>query len=359
MDLWRLWIRRQHSVWQVMREEGLAIRRKSRRGPWAIAAAAAVVVLAAGLLAMRPWRRAPEVASPLALGATRGLLVLDVRPDDAVLRMDGRRVGIGDLRDEVASGDHVLELTATGFADTSIRARVVTDDTLSLGVELRPLLGDLRVETTPPGADVRVDGRAAGKSPITVRGLGVVASHRVDASLAGFGAAHAEVAVTAGATATTSLRLEMGKTDVLVTTEPGGGEIKVDGVARGVTPLTVAALPHGRHVIRAQRDGYDAAETTLVVTDATRQLHLALVREAPGVLVVLGDLPAQIYVDGTLVVENVQNSGPRSLPPGNHAVRVILVSGETIDHTVGVRSGERSTYDFSRNVVTRNSGGNR
>src|SRR5206468_11328330 len=26
MDLWRLWIRRQHSVWQVMREEGLEIR---------------------------------------------------------------------------------------------------------------------------------------------------------------------------------------------------------------------------------------------------------------------------------------------------------------------------------------------
>ena len=26
MDLWRLWIRRQHSVWQVMRELGLEIR---------------------------------------------------------------------------------------------------------------------------------------------------------------------------------------------------------------------------------------------------------------------------------------------------------------------------------------------
>jgi hypothetical protein len=58
---------------------------------------------------------------------------------------------------------------------------------------------------------------------------------------------------------------------------------------------------------------------------------------------VLGDLPAQIYVDGALVVENVQNSGPRRLAPGTHAVRVVLVSGETIDHAVAIKSGERAT----------------
>ena len=157
---------------------------------------------------------------------------------------------------------------------------------------------------------------------------------------------------------TSALVLKMGTASMLVTTEPGGGEIRVDGTARGTAPVT-ASLPLGRHLFRAAREGYNDAETTLVVTDATRQLHMTLTREAPGVLVVLGDLPAQIYIDGALVVENVQNSGPRSLPPGNHAVRAILVSGETIDHTVAVRSGERATYDFSRNGITRRPEGGR
>ena len=44
MDLWRLWIRRQHSVWQVMRELGLEIRPVvSRRLRTTLAVAGALV----------------------------------------------------------------------------------------------------------------------------------------------------------------------------------------------------------------------------------------------------------------------------------------------------------------------------
>jgi len=112
-------------------------------------------------------------------------------------------------------------------------------------------------------------------------------------------------------------------------------------------------------VFGATHDGSVPVETTIVVTAATRQLDLALPREAPGTLVVLGDLPAQIYVDGALVVENVQNSGPRTVAPGTHAVRVVLVSGETVDHAVSVRSGERVYWDFTKNSVTRRTEGAR
>ena len=105
----------------------------------------------------------------------------------------------------------------------------------------------------------------------------------------------------------------------------------------------------------ATREGHAPAETTLAVSESVHQLDLALRPEPPGVLVVLGDRPAQIYVNGVLVVENVQNSGPRELSPGPHQVHVVLVSGETIDQTVTVRSGERVVFDYSKDVVTRGS----
>lgn len=356
MDLWRLWIRRQHSVWQVMREEGLAIRKPQGRKRLVIAAGVGLLAVVAVIIVAR-MRPGGDAGAVLAPGAG-GFLILEVQPDDAVLRMDGTRVGLGALADRIAAGSHKLEFSAAGFADTALDTQIAEGDTVTLRVALRALIGDLRVETTPPGAEVRIDGRVAGRSPLTVRGLAVKGAHRVEVSRDGYGVARADVAINANTVTTSALVLEMGTASMLVTTEPGGGEIRVDGTVRGTAPVT-AALPLGRHVFRATRDGYNVAETTLVVTDATRQLHLALTREAPGVLVVLGDLPAQIYIDGALVVENVQNSGPRSLPPGNHTVRVILVSGETIDHTVAVRSGERATYDFSRNGITRKPEGGR
>ncbi len=357
MDLWRLWIRRQHSVWQVMREEGLAIRKPAAR--WRKILPVAVGLMGASALIIVPrLMRAPQSTPAVLAPGAGGFLILAVEPDDAVLRMDGTRVGLGALADRIAAGSHKLEFSATGFADTVISTQIAEGDTVTVRVALRSLIGDVRVETTPPGAEVRIDGKVAGKSPLTVRGLAVRGTHRVEASRDGYGVARADVSVAANTVTTSALVLEMGTASMLVTTEPGGGEIRVDGTARGTAPVT-ASLPLGRHVFRAARDGYNDAETTLVVTDATRQLHLTLNREAPGVLVVLGDLPAQIYVDGALVVENVQNSGPRSLPPGSHAVRVILVSGETIDHTVAVRSGERATYDFSKNAITRRPEGGR
>ncbi len=359
MDLWRLWIRRQHSVWQVMREEGLAIRKPAR--PWRKVLPVAVGLVGALALIIVPrMMRSPQNTPALLASGAGGFLILEVQPDDAVLRMDGQRVGLGALRDQIAAGvNHKLEFSAAGFADTALTTRVAAGDTVLLAVAMRALIGDVRIETTPPGAEVRIDGRLAGKSPLTVRGLAAAKPHRIEASRDGYGVARADVSVTANTMITSSLVLEMGTASIVVTTEPGGSEIRVDGAARGTSPVTLAALPLGRHVFRAAREGYNNAETTLVITDATRQLHLAMTREAQGVLVVLGDLPAQIYVDGALVVENVQNSGPRSLPPGNHAVRVVLVSGETIDHTVAVRSGERAIYDFSSNNITRRPEGGR
>jgi hypothetical protein len=359
MDLWRLWIRRQHSVWQVLREEGLAIRKAAPSRGRIVAAGlgvAGVVALAIVPRLMLGRRGADQV---VAAGGPQGFVIVDVRPDGAVLRIDGRRASVGSLRDSIAAGEHRFELTAPGYADTTLTGRVAPGDTLALALDLRARVGDLRVETRPPGAEVSVDGRVVGRSPLTVRGLGVPTPHRVEAAREGYGVARADVTLQPDATTTTSLALEAGRTDVVVTTDPGRSEIRVDGVPRGASPVTLTALALGRHVIRATRAGYTQVESTIAVTAATRQVHLTLAPAPPGVLVVLGDRPAQIYVDGMLAVENVQNSGPRPLPPGDHTVRVILVSGEILDHTVPVRSGERTIYDFSKNVVTHRTEGGR
>ncbi len=359
MDLWRRWIARQHSVWQAMRELGLAIR-KPRAG--LVRRVAPVLggigAIALAVLLFRP-KHATETGGSLA-GVARGFLALDVEPAEAGIRMDGQRIGMGGVHDSIAAGvDHRLDASAPGYADSAVTARVEGGRALAMRLRLRALLGDVRVETVPPGAEVRVDGAVVGTSPVVLRGLTVARPHHVEASRAGFGMARADVSVASGVQGVTRLTLEQGRSDLLVTTEPAECQVRLDGAARGPSPLTLPGLTLGRHTVSASSDGYQSADTALVVSADTRRLHLTLRREPPGVLVVQGDLPAQIYVDGALVVENVQNSGPRTLSPGNHSVRVVLVSGETIDHAVAVHSAERATYDFTRNTVTRKPDGGR
>jgi hypothetical protein len=354
MDLWRLWIRRQHSVWQVMREEGLEIRPDMRKQRTAVAvfAGLALAVVLGGALLLPPWlgrRHASTVAAD-----SVATFALEATPAAASISLDGRAAGAGTFHGEVAPHhEHHARLSAPGYADSDIVFRLSAGDSGHRQVALRELLGDVRIETRPPGAAITVDGRAVGNGPVTVRALGAGRPHRVEATLAGHGAARQDVIPQAGTLNAVTLALDLAPARLLITTDPAGSEVHVDGRSRGVSPVTLTDLPPGSHSLSISHAGYLQDDTTLTVHAGDQEAHVALATEPPGYLVVQGDRPAQIWVDGSIVRDEVQNSGPRQLAPGPHPVRVVFSSGEQIDKTVAVKSGERVTFDYTHDTLTR------
>jgi hypothetical protein len=352
MDLWRLWIRRMHSVWQVMREEGLALpRRGSSRGRWALAAAVAGAAAAAVVL-FALGRRSGSVptAPPAAVAMAR--LALRVEPSNAWIRMDGRSVGIGAFEGDLAANvEHDFVVAAAGCADSTFAIRLADGEAQERTIVLRPLRGDVHIVTEPPGAEIRIDGAVRGRSPLLVSGLVAARALAVEAALAGRQPARVTATPLADTMITVSIALAVGRAALVVTTDPPGAEIRVDGGKRGTAPVQLADLTMGRHRFEARSPGFASADTTVEVGASTAQLHLRLRREAPGVLIVQGDHPAEIWVDGVLVRENVQNSGPQPLAGGSHRVRVRLVSGDVIEATVEVRTRERVVFDYTTQQV--------
>jgi hypothetical protein len=355
MDLWRLWIRRQHSVWQVMREEGLEIRRPTRSRTAAIAVGGAILISVIAALVLQPRNRSSEpVAAGTSLAGANAMLSVAVEPSTATIFLDGHEAGSGSFRGTVtADRDHRVRFKATGYADTDLVVNLSSGDSQNRSVVLRELLGKIRIETKPPGAEVRVDGRPAGKSPLTVPQLGTATVHRIEASLAGFGGASQQVMAQPNTLTSVFLELQQAAAEVTLSTDPDGSEVRVDGARVGSAPLSLKTLQPGRHTFAALRDGYVKTETTLTVRAESQRLHLVLSPESPGTLVVQGDQPAEIWIDGVLVVANVQNSGPRQLPPRSYQVRVIFADGGAIEQAVLVNSQERATYDYTKGTVTR------
>jgi hypothetical protein len=361
MDLWRRWIRRGHSVWQVVREEGLSLRptnlARSRRLRLGLAAAVIVAVAVVGTLTGRDLLRRERAATEHPAGpagTAAANFELSVVPEGAAVYVGDRLAGTGRLRERLEPGTaHRLRVTAPGYAETTFTIRLAPGTREARALRLRPFLGGVRVETVPPGALVTIDGRPAGRSPLTVDGLPVATAHQVEAVLAGHRSARQRVTLETGRTTAVSLPLAPGQAAVIVTSDPPGAQVLVDGVPRGSTPLTLTSLTMGVHRLEARSESSAPRETTLEITPATTQVHLALQPIPPGVLVIQGDRPAQIYVDDALIVENVQNSGPRDLRPGPHQVRVVMISGDMVEQTISVRSGECAVFDYSRNSVER------
>ena len=355
MDLWRLWIARMHSVWQVMREEGLEIRSRrrgpSRRSTWVAVGAVLLTVVAVMMLRHRDGVPSPpenRIGAPTRPSAH---LALVVAPAAATIRIDGNPVGLGQFQGPLFPGEHRLELSAPGYADSAWTVAAIADQGLKLQVQLRALVGSLSVQSTPPGAQILLNGEPIGAAPVQREQLPIAAPYRVVARLAGYQDAEREVELEVGKSTSLTISLARNLVPLTILSTPVDAQIFVDSQLRGRSPLRLPDLTQGSHRFRFELAGYVSRDTLLALDSSVSELRLELFPEPPGILVVVGDVPARIYIDDRLVAQNLQNSGNQALSPGTHQIEVVLGNGQSHRASVELRSGQRLVYDFSRQAV--------
>ena len=120
--------------------------------------------------------------------------------------------------------------------------------------------GALVVSTSPPGAQVTVDGRAIpGATPLVVEGIRLSRPHEIQAIAPGRRVASASVAAEPGRlTRSIHLTLPSALGSLTVESEPSGAEVRVDGHPAGRTPVTLTDLRvDERHRLDLSLPGHD------------------------------------------------------------------------------------------------------
>jgi hypothetical protein len=134
-----------------------------------------------------------------------------------------------------------------------------------------PAMGSLNVQSNPAGVDVFVDGVSKGRTPARI----AVAPGSHILELRGKGVPRViPLNVTAGAEV--SQYLEFAEAPVTgqlaVQSDPPGAKVLVDGVERGVAPVTISDLTPGDHKVELQSDGGSAKHTVTVQAGGTASL---------------------------------------------------------------------------------------
>jgi PEGA domain len=136
--------------------------------------------------------------------------------------------------------------------------------------------GNLLVRSTPANADVLVNGRARGRTPLALRDV-PLGSYTIRVAREGYAAEERMVDLTARrptAAATIVLRAHAqadaaeGATapgGINVQSRPSGARVFVDDRLMGSTPLTIPGLPAGPATVRIEMDGYQTWSTTVQV----------------------------------------------------------------------------------------------
>jgi len=138
--------------------------------------------------------------------------------------------------------------------------------------------GVARIASEPSGADVAVDGRDRGRTPLALNDLGP-GRHEYELTRPGYRSFAGEFTISG----------RFGS--IVVTTDPVGAEVLLDGESRGTSPdggLAIARISYGPHTITARLRGY---------LDAVKKIDLSSTGPV-GVTCRLG------YGKGWLVVES-------------------------------------------------------
>ena len=217
--------------------------------------------------------------------------------------------------------------------------------------------GTLAIETDPAGLDVIVDGRAVGRSPIELalpEGMRSVVlrqgalSRTVAVKVArGETVRHRFEFVAPAAAATASGTLQ-------ITSDPSRAALVVDGVTRGVTPLTLPDVAAGTHTIAVRFTGATVEQRVDVAQGNTASVHIVAPQPsaaAAGWLAVDVASPLQIFEQDRLV--GTTNIGRLLLPPGQHVLDFVSDElGFRAQRTVTVRSGAATDIRLDLPAVT-------
>lgn len=237
-------------------------------------AACAALLLASGRAFADPWNTGAGNATGdvFVSGPAGAQLLLDNAPTGLVAPATLKQVPVGQHVVSVRQGCMISERTIEVHAGLIERV----DPVLAMGTS------SLTVGVNVDGANVTLDGKAVGTSPLTTLPV-ECGTHDVAAAMSGYTRAQSTVETHAGETLTVNLTLAREQVgNITVDVMPLDAEVLLDGKSQGAGPRTLSSIPAGAHTVVARARGYaDGTMPVALGADETARVNLSLVPRAP------------------------------------------------------------------------------
>jgi formylglycine-generating enzyme required for sulfatase activity len=216
--------------------------------------------------------------------------------------------------------------------------------TQSLNISLLPAWGQMQFTTVPAGAELYIDERLIGQTPVTAEVLETGSQLKV--TLAGYKTYTQQVSVKAGTSAQQPpIALIVADGTLQIDSSPSSASVTINNKFLGSTPLEVALAPFTQHPVELFLEGYlKASQLTQVQPEKTSKLAINLVPNIGSIAFTVSPADAQILVNN-----RNQGSGSRtlSLTAKPHNVSIQKEGYETKSLTVTPRPGHEQALKIN------------
>jgi formylglycine-generating enzyme required for sulfatase activity len=207
---------------------------------------------------------------------------IESEPAGAKIFAGDEEVGVTPATVELLEGSHEVTLSKEGFSawDGTIVAEPNIAQQLPL-ITLDPADARLIVNSIPRGANVTVNGRYRGQSPITLS-LEPEVDYDIGLSKAGYGVTRRSMRLESNASESITVDLSARLGTVTVNVSPGDSTVYVDGRARGKGKTTVR-LSSAPHSIEVRRQGHVSWRRTVTPRPGYPQTLSATLRSVESI----------------------------------------------------------------------------
>jgi hypothetical protein len=269
-------------------------------------------------------------ALPRKPSARLGRIFINSHPDGADITIDGERtkqVTPSEIL-PLAEGDHRIDVRK-GHLVGRTTVNIKADEITRTEVPLEPGKGNIVLVSTPPQADVLVDGRQIGNTPlpITDAPAGPLA---FEMRKSGYLNRKGSVNIIPDSAQTLTVKL-FPPASLYVLSTPPGADVELDGRAVGKTPLNADSLPPGQFVLKISSADYLTLVDTVNINEGQQHRIAKVLKSKYASLTIssayqgLGfsglPLGAKIFMDGKMFPQD--SISALKLAEGEHEIRVL------------------------------------
>jgi len=208
-----------------------------------------------------------------------------------------------------------------------------------------PEYGSIRVESSPSGAAIYLNGNYRGVAPLTISDVRA-GSYSIEADLSGYRTYTTTTTVYAGSRSDVYCPMTqiVSSGALYITSDPSNALVYLDGTYKGRTPLTLNNLATGEHIVELDLSGYyDWKSTVSVPSGGTRTVSATMnpipVSNTGWIYVSSSPGGATVFLDGGNAGQT-PNSGALKLngiQAGDHTIKLQMTGYNDYSTTVNVR----------------------
>lgn len=210
---------------------------------------------------------------------TKAKVRITSAPGKANVYINNQLIGKTPIIKDMKLGVYQVSLKKEGYAFVQI-----PDFTVSLGktvhtnVKLFRITAGIVVTTVPPQANIYLNGKNKGKSPVEFKKL-PYGKYTIKASLQGYVNTEQAFQIDSEKSRAFNLILQKKTGGLTVTSIPSGAIVRLDGVKRGTTPVELKGLPVGMHRLKLSKDNYSTIKKEIILEkDIVKNMNFTLLK---------------------------------------------------------------------------------